>query len=411
MTNSLESYRCRSCGDSNTKLVMSLGETPLADVLIREEDLQKQELLVPLDLVFCPSCTLVQITETVSPDLLFAGEYPYFATVSSTRMKSAEKLAQSLTERFGLGPESMVMEPGSNDGYLLGFFVEKGIPVLGIDPAPPPAEKANRDGIPTICDFFTENLARSLRSDGKSADVIVGNNVLAHVADLNGFVTGVELLLKDHGVFVAEVAYLGDMLSLTAFDTIYHQHLCYFALGSLEALFRRHGLRLFDVDHLDAQGGSLRVYVGRHQEPTENVLQLREREAELGLQEFSTYTGFRHRVESIRRDLREILRKEKAEGRRIVGYGAAAKATTLISYTGITNEDLEYVVDLNTFKHGRYLPGVRLPIRPPDLLTKDRPDDVLLLAWNYEREVREQEREYVEGGGRFIIPIPKPKVA
>jgi SAM-dependent methyltransferase len=402
---------CRSCGRGGPKLVLSLGETPLADVLVTEAGLAGRDLTVPLDLVFCPRCRLVQITETVSPEILFAGEYPYFASVSTTRSDAARRLAHALIERFRLGPGGLVIEPGSNDGYLLRHFVEKGIGVLGIDPARPPAQEAVRIGVPTRCDFFTLDLARGLRREGTAADVVVGNNVLAHVADLNGFVEGTALLLKDDGVFVAEVAYLVDMLAQSAFDTIYHQHLCYFSILSLDALFRRHGLEIFDVDRLEAQGGSLRVYVGRNRPASRRLEAMREEEERLGIATGAAYGGFKDRVEGIREDLRALLADLKGAGRRIAGYGAAAKATTLLSYDGIGRDVLDYVVDLNAFKQGRYLPGVRLKICPPSRLLEDKPDDVLLLAWNYESEVRRQEASYLEGGGRFIVPIPRPRVA
>ena len=401
---------CRSCGAKDLELVLDLGETPLADRILTEEQLAVPEPTYPLHFVFCPECTLLQIDETVAPEELFQQDYPYYSSFSPALLEHSRENVLELIERFGLGPDSHVVELASNDGYLLKNYVEHGIPVLGIDPAEGPAREAEKIGVPTLVDFFGLGLATRLRADGKTASVIHANNVLAHVADTNGFVAGIHELLRDDGVAVIEAPYARDLVEHCEFDTIYHEHLCYFSVHSLDALFRRHGLYLNDVRRLSIHGGSLRLFVQRFEDVGDEVKKLLAEETEIGFDTAAYYLEFASRVDGLKETLVGMLRGLKADGKRLAAYGAAAKGATLINYMGIGTDLVDFVVDRNVHKQGRYMPGQRIPILAPEQLVERKPDHVLMLTWNFADEILAQQDEFRRGGGKFVIPVPEPRI-
>ncbi|HPC96837.1 MAG TPA: class I SAM-dependent methyltransferase [Sedimentisphaerales bacterium] len=403
-------HTCRVCGKADLEVFLDLGNSPLADRLLTKAQLEEKEPMYPLQVAFCRNCTLVQILETVDPEELFCRDYPYYSSVSSSLLEHSRQNVLELIARRRLGPQSFVVELASNDGYLLRNYVDVGIPCLGIDPAQGPAQAAERIGVPTRCTFFNEDLARSLCAEGKKADVIHANNVLAHVADTNGFVEGIRQLLRDDGVAVIEVPYVKNLIDHCEFDTIYHQHLCYFSVTALDHLFRRHDLYLNEVRPLAIHGGSLRLYVEPHEAVTSSVRDYLADEKACGADTFEYYCRFAQAVANIKDRLRSLLTSLKSDQRRIMAYAAAAKGCTLLNYVGIDRNWVEAIVDKNPHKQGKYMTGMHQPILPTEQVLERMPDYLLLLAWNFKDEIMSQQREYVARGGRFIIPIPEPVI-
>jgi SAM-dependent methyltransferase len=400
---------CISCGAAPLEPILDLGKTPLANALLGEPQLRNSEPRFPLELRFCARCSLVQITEKVPPEQLFS-EYAYFSSFSDTIVAEARKLAGRIVADRALSKDSLVIEVASNDGYLLQHYRDRGIPVLGIEPAANIAKVANERGIRTRCEFFGSAAAERFAAEGLQADVLHANNVLAHVPDLNGFVAGIARVLKPGGVAVIEAPYLRDLIEKCEFDTIYHEHLCYFSVSALEPLFRRHGLGLANVERIAVHGGSLRLFASPGMSAGEATRRLMAEESAAGMLGHAYYSGFAARVEKLRDELRTLLAKLKDEGKRVAAYGASAKGSTLLNYFGIGAKELDYVVDRSTEKQGRYTPGTRLRILPPAHLLEDKPDYLLLLAWNFFDEIIAQQAEYRARGGRFIVPIPEVRV-
>jgi len=401
--------RCRSCDTALARTFLDLGQQPLANSYLTAKQLAAgDDPVYPLHVRVCDACRLVQIENVVAPEEIFSS-YAYFSSYSESWVAHAQRYASEATARLGLGPESLVVEIASNDGYLLRHFVAAGVPVLGIEPAANVAEVAIASGIPTDVRFFGRAMAEELIADGRVADLVVANNVLAHVPGLNDFVGGVATLLSDDGVFTVEAPHLLELIKEVQFDTIYHEHLCYFSLLALHPLFERHGLRIFDVERLPTHGGSLRLWATRNasKRPTEpSVQSVLDNEIAAGLDEPDGYAGFAPRVAQVTDALRSFLAEERAAARTVAAYGAAAKGNTLLNSTGVGPDDIAFVVDRNPHKQGRYLPGSHVPILDTDEVARRRPDALLILPWNLRDEITAQMSEIRSWGGRFVVPIP-----
>jgi SAM-dependent methyltransferase len=401
---------CRLCGAPLEHVVADLGVSPVSNDFLREEDLGRMEPFYPLCALVCSRCKLVQLEAFEPPERIFSDDYAYFSSYSTGWLEHARRYTEAMVERFGLDANSKVVEIASNDGYLLQYFVERGIPVLGVEPTANTAAVAIEKGVPTEIRFFGRDTAEDLRAE-HAADLLVANNVLAHVPDLNDFVEGLSLLLAADGVLTIEFPHLLRLIDEGQFDTIYHEHYSYFSLLTASRALERHGLALFDVEELPTHGGSLRIYAGHApREPGERVLELRERERAAGLEELETYTAFAERV---RREKREIVRffiEQKEAGVSIAGYGAPAKGNTLLNYCGIGRDFIDYTVDLNPHKQGRFLPGTRIPILDPDEIRRTKPELVFILPWNIRDEVMEQLAFVRDWGGRFAARSPEIRI-
>ena len=399
---------CRFC---NAKLISfcDLGQSPLSNSFLKESQLQTKETFYPLHAYVCEVCQLVQLDEFESPKNIFTN-YAYFSSYSETWLRHCEEYKNQVISRFKIDHHKKVIEIASNDGYLLKYFKEENIPVLGIEPAENVAQVAESSGIPTVKSFFNSELAKKLKANNKQADLLICNNVLAHVPNLNDFIAGLKILLKPEGVITLEFPSLSNLIEQNQFDTIYHEHFSYFSLLTVERIFFHHGLTLFDVDELSTHGGSLRIYV-QHKENTENfisenVSRIKQMEYNSGLDKISSYLSFTKQVEETRRKLYSFLAEKKQLGKSIAAYGAPAKGNTLLNYCNIGTDLIDYTVDLNPGKQGCYLPGTHIPIFHPDKIKDTKPDYLLILPWNIKNEIIEQMEHINQWGGEFIIPIP-----
>jgi SAM-dependent methyltransferase len=404
---------CRFCEAVLQHTLVDLGMSPLCESYVESEQLNQMEPFYPLHVYVCEHCFLTQLEEYVGPEEIFS-EYAYFSSYSDTWLQHAKAYTDMVAERFELGEQSHVVELASNDGYLLQYFVPKGIPVLGIEPAVNVAEAAVEKGVPTLVAFFGERLARELAAEGNQADLLIGNNVLAQVPALNDFVKGMQVLLKPRGVITMEFPHLMRLMEENQFDTIYHEHFSYFSFISVEKIFAAHGLTLFDVEELSTHGGSLRIYAHHTEDTTrpigQRVTELRAREEAAGFTRMETYASFGEQVRDTKRKLLDFLIRAKWEGKSIAGYGAPGKGNTLLNYCGIRTDFLDYTVDRNPYKQGKFLPGTHIPIFHPDKIKETKPDYVFILPWNFKDEIMEQVAYIRDWGGQFLVPIPEVKV-
>ena len=405
--------QCRSCGTTLAHTFVDLGMSPLANSYIKPEQRSRTEPFYPLRVYVCSACLLVQLEQFSSPHDIFS-DYAYFSSFSDSWLAHAKRYVDMIADRFQLGRDSKVVEIASNDGYLLQNFVARGVPVLGVEPAANVAEVAKQKGVNTTVAFFGEKTARGLVADGWGADLIIGNNVLAHVPDLNDFVKGLKVLLKPTGLITMEFPHLVQLMEQNQFDTIYHEHFSYFSFLAVEKVFARHGMTLFDVEELPTHGGSLRIYACHAQDSSKPVgaraqdLKVREEKAGFGL--LDHYLSFGPQVEATKRKLLSFLIAAKQEGKRVVGYGAPAKGNTLLNYCGVRTDFMDYTVDRSPHKQGHFLPGVHIPIHSPEKVRETRPDYLLILPWNLREEVMEQMAFIRDWGGKFVVPIPEVKV-
>ena len=404
---------CRHCGAALTHTFCDLGMSPLSNSFLDAAGLNQMERFYPLHAHVCGQCFLVQLQEFESPERIF-GDYAYFSSYSQTWLDHARAYTGHMVARFGFGAASQVIEIASNDGYLLQFFKARGVPVLGIEPAANVAKAAQEAGIPTLVEFFGVKLATELRARGTQADLLLGNNVLAHVPDLNNFVGGLKIALKPAGVITMEFPHLLRLIEENQFDTIYHEHFSYFSLGTVQQVFASHGLKLFDVEELPTHGGSLRIFAAHAEDARrvvgERIGRVRAEEERAGLRGLGAYRAFAEKVKRTKRRLLEFLVEAKNAGKTIAGYGAPAKGNTLLNYCGIRTDFVDYTVDLSPHKQGRFLPGTHIPIYAPERVRETRPDYLLVLPWNIRDEIIAQMAYIREWGGQFVLPIPEVRV-
>ena len=404
---------CRFCNEKLEHSFVDLGMSPLCQTHIKPDQLNVYEPFYPLHAFVCTNCYLVQLDEYVTPDEIFS-DYDYFSSYSESWVRHAKNYTDMITERIGLNKNSLVAEIASNDGYLLQHFVANDIPVLGIEPAANVAEAAKAKGIRTTVRFFGKETATSVREEYGPADLLLGNNVLAHVPDINDFVGGMKILLNKGGTITMEFPHLLRLIEENQFDTIYHEHFSYLSLYTVEKIFAHHGLTLFDVEELPSHGGSIRIFA-RHtdeddREVTDNIVNLRNEEIEAGINGLEIYKTFEEKVKETKRKLLSFLIEQKNAGKKIVGYGAPGKGNTLLNYCGIRQDFLDYTTDLSPQKQGKYTPGCRLPILDPKILKETKPDYVLILPWNLAKEIQKQHSYISEWGGKFVVPIPEVKI-
>jgi 2-polyprenyl-3-methyl-5-hydroxy-6-metoxy-1,4-benzoquinol methylase len=410
----MHSPKCRFSGKPLKHVMCDLGMSPMANSYLKPDQLDAAEKFYPLKVWVSEDSFLAQLEAFESPDAIFS-DYAYFSSFSESWLRHAKNYTDLMVERFGFGPSHQVIEIASNDGYLLQYFKEKGVPVLGVEPAANIAKVAwEKKGIPSVVKFFGVQTAKELVADGKQADLLLGNNVLAHVPDINDFVAGMKIVLKPAGVITMEFPHLLRLINENQFDTIYHEHFSYLSFLAAEKIFAHHGLTLFDVEELGTHGGSLRIY-GRHTEAanppvSERVARLKEKEINAGLTKMETYERFAEKVKDTKRKLLRFLIDVKARGKSIVGYGAAAKGNTLLNYCGVGNDFLDYVVDKSPHKQGLYLPGTHIPILSPEKIFETRPDYLLILPWNLRDEICKQMAGIRAWGGKFVVPIPEVQV-
>jgi len=409
-----DKQRCRFCDASLETLVVDLGMSPLCETFLTAEQLSEMEPFYPLAAYVCENCFLVQVPAHVHGEDIFGGEYAYFSSFSDSWLKHASDFVDMAVQRFQLNEDSNVVEIASNDGYLLQYFVEKSIPAYGIEPAANVAAAAIEKGVPSVVEFFGTDTAESMVASRGHANLVIGNNVLAHVPDLNDFVRGLRTMLVSNGVISVEFPHLLHLIEQNQFDTIYQEHYCYFSLHAVMKVFECHGLAVFDVEEISTHGGSLRVFARRADDAGRSVLpsveELRKREEASGLTSIARLTALQVAAERARHELLEFLIAARRDGKRVAGYGAPGKGNTLLNYCGVRTDLLEFVVDRNPYKHGRFLPGTHIPVHAPEMIEEQRPDYVLILPWNLKDEIVEQ-LAYIRGwGGQFVIPIPSLEV-
>ncbi|MBS0615248.1 MAG: class I SAM-dependent methyltransferase [Verrucomicrobia bacterium] len=400
---------CRFCKEPLTVSFCDLGKTPLSNSYLNKNQLEEKELSFDLHAYVCSSCLLVQIGEFEKPENIFS-DYAYFSSYSTTWLEHAKKYVEAMVTKLQLTEKNLVIEVASNDGYLLQYFRDHRIPILGIEPAKNVAEVAESKGIPTISEFFGVSLAQQLVKQGKRADLLLGNNVLAHVPDLNDFVEGMKIVLSPQGIITLEFPHLLQLFLHRQFDTIYHEHFSYFSLFTLQKVFAAHQLDIFDVEELATHGGSLRIYV-QHADGTKkhsgNITSVLAKESTAGLHDLSTYTRFQEEANLVKRELLKFLLKAKQEGKKVAAYGAPAKGNTLLNFCGVTTDLLPYTVDISPHKQGRYLPGTKIPIYAPGQVSENKPDYILILPWNLQNEIMDQMKHVREWGAQFVVPIPE----
>ncbi|MBW2191280.1 MAG: methyltransferase domain-containing protein [Deltaproteobacteria bacterium] len=405
--------RCRHCDSELTVSFCDLGMSPLANSYLSADQLDRMEPFYPLHAYVCSNCFLVQLQEFETPEHIFS-DYAYFSSFSDSFVAHAEAYVEDMVTRFGFDETSQVIEIASNDGYLLQFFVAKNVPVLGIEPAANVAKAAEEKGIPTLVQFFNPETATSLSEQGKQADLLLGNNVLAHVPALNEFVRGMKIALKQRGVITMEFPHLLRLMQDNLFDTIYHEHFSYLSLYTVERVFAEYGLRVFDVQEVPTHGGSLRIFAthaDNDERPTEpNVGAVKAAESDAGLQDLHAYRAFSERVKETKRSLLRFLMDAREQGKTVVGYGAPAKANTLLNYCGVRTDLLDYTVDRSPHKQDHFVPGVHVPIYGPERIDETKPDYLLIFPWNLKDEIMEQMAHIREWGGKFVVPIPNTKV-